>query len=59
MDTLRDKFFKQHLLSDQFLDLIEKNRPAPRQKATRAGDQMTAFKVWMKSSMLITCCANG
>ena len=26
MDTLRDKFFKQHLLSDQFLDLIEKNK---------------------------------
>lgn len=24
MDTIRGKFFKQHLLSDQFLDLIEK-----------------------------------
>ena len=26
MDTLRGKFFKQHILSDQFLDLIEKNK---------------------------------
>ena len=26
MDTIRGKFFKQHLLSDQFLDLIEKNK---------------------------------
>ena len=27
MDTIRGKFFKQHLLSDQFLDLIEKQAP--------------------------------
>ena len=26
MDTIRGRFFKQHLLSDQFLDLIEKNK---------------------------------
>ena len=26
MDTIIGKFFKQHLLSDQFLDLIEKNK---------------------------------
>ena len=26
MDTIRGKFLKQHLLSDQFLDLIEKNK---------------------------------
>ena len=26
MDNIRGKFFKQHLLSDQFLDLIEKNK---------------------------------
>ena len=26
MDTIRGKFLKQHLLSDEFLDLIEKNK---------------------------------
>ena len=26
MDTIRGKFFKQHLLSDHFVDLIEKNK---------------------------------
>ena len=26
MDTIRGRFLKQHLLSDEFLDLIEKNK---------------------------------
>ena len=38
MDTIRGRFFKQHILSDQFLDLIEKN------KRPRAD----MIKLWMK-----------